>query len=752
MKNIHNPLRKNGFSAEPGFADGIQWDGRGNNRGVPRARIFDFMEIKNIENTKKQKKGQEKPVVTRAEKANRMKNVIRELLSARDYKWNELLDSSAKAYMDKFPGETDDMNDLKGKMGSVFSLLEAAKETRFESGMCSLIRNENSEKEKKVSVKEPARPVKTEKNAAEPKEADAKPEPKKRGRKPKAEKAAVAPVSSAVVAEKSASEQKPEAAAQKETETKPEPKKRGRKPKAEKTAPVASAVVAEKPVPEQKADSVAQKETEIKPEPKKRGRKPKAEKNASVAPAIVAEKPVPEQKPTAAPVAPVAEIEEKKEPVVVKNFVEEKNEAPVVETIEEKPEIAVNEKTEKEEPKALTVKPEAKVVPVFDMTLLFGNKGKKASEAEKKTPAPVPAEENRQTTPEVKQPSAQTHEKDEKRAEKSELVPAKPIEQRKPVLQEFAFLGNAATRNAAERKENTAVTVKESALKENTEKESPRALSLAQPQPVRAKDSEALNKAKPQANVQPSVKAQPASVQIKDASRETNKPNPERREPVKEGGQGSAVGNSGNAVNGGNSNAGRRNRRGKGRNVAAETTEVGVKAEFLKRLRSLGGEYFEYYSVYLLERYSMRNGRRLEGLRISGGIHDGGIDGEIELTDKFGFRETIYIQSKNWDPSKGEIEKWVVGETLLQQFIGAVTCRIAKEGGRNCRGIFVTTSRFTSEAKNLLETMSDRFVGYDSDDVFEAAKECSFGLIEKNGEWFVDEELLSGDKAFFNLL
>ena len=105
-------------------------------------------------------------------------------------------------------------------------------------------------------------------------------------------------------------------------------------------------------MPEQQAESVAQKETEIKPEPKKRGRKPKAEKNASVAPAIVAEKPVPEQKPTAAPVAPVAEIEEKKEPVVVKNFVEEKNEATMVEAIEEKPEIAVDEKTEKEEPKA----------------------------------------------------------------------------------------------------------------------------------------------------------------------------------------------------------------------------------------------------------------------------------------------------------------------------------------------------------------------------------------------------------------
>ena len=173
--------------------------------------------------------------------------------------------------------------------------------------------------------------------------------------------------------------------------------------------------------------------------------------------------------------------------------------------------------------------------------------------------------------------------------------------------------------------------------------------------------------------------------------------------------------------------------------------------EFLKRMRKLGGEYFEYYSVYLLERYSLKNGRRLEGLKISGGDRDGGIDGEIELTDKLGFRETIYIQSKNWNPEKGDEKLWVVGETLLQQFIGACACRQVKDKKQNCRGIFITTSRFTPEAKRILEDMSDKIVGYDGEDLFEAAKECSFGVIEKNGVWSLDEKLLSGTKAFFNL-
>ncbi len=188
----------------------------------------------------------------------------------------------------------------------------------------------------------------------------------------------------------------------------------------------------------------------------------------------------------------------------------------------------------------------------------------------------------------------------------------------------------------------------------------------------------------------------------------------------------------------------------KGKETAL-TPDEKLKESFLKKIRSLGGDYFEYYSIYLLERYSIRNGRRLEGLRISGGDHDGGIDGELELTDTLGFKETIYIQSKNWDPDKGKEDKWVVGETLLQQFIGACACRQAKDGKLHARGIFITTSRFTPEAKRILEDMGDKIVGYDGSDLYEAAKECEFGLMKKNGEWSLDERLLSGTKAFFQM-
>ena len=185
---------------------------------------------------------------------------------------------------------------------------------------------------------------------------------------------------------------------------------------------------------------------------------------------------------------------------------------------------------------------------------------------------------------------------------------------------------------------------------------------------------------------------------------------------------------------------------------AQKTADEKLKEAFLRKIRSLGGKYFEYYTVYLLERYSMRNGRRIEGLRISGNERDGGIDGELEVSDRLGFRETIYVQSKNWNPTFGKEESWVVGETLVQQFIGAVAYRQAREGKQHCRGIFMTASYFTAGAKEMLEQMSDKFVGYDGDELYEAAKECGFGIIKnEKGEYVLDEKLLSGDKAFFAL-
>ena len=338
--------------------------------------------------------------------------------------------------------------------------------------------------------------------------------------------------------------------------------------------------------------------------------------------------------------------------------------------------------------------------------------------------------------------------KEEKAHAKAEKTPAKKDAFKDLWLTDFVFLGNAAN---AKKEEKAAPKA------EAEEKSEPKEESAAEEKPTEEKSAEkpaeAKEAAKPLQAAQTSPKSAAQNTQNAQNTQSTQKAQTSagtRTAQPRETSSRTAQPQTRAAARTVPSRE--TSSRAAQSAVSPRTADEKLKEEFLKRLRALSGEYFEYYSVYLLERYSLKSGRRLEGLRISGGKNDGGIDGEIELTDRFGFRETIYIQAKNWDPTKGLAEKWMIGETLVQQFVGAATCRQMRDGKRNCRGIFVTTSSFTKDAKDALEVLGEKFIGYDGNDVFETAKECEFGLIKVNGVWQLDEKLLASDKAFFNLI
>lgn len=361
---------------------------------------------------------------------------------------------------------------------------------------------------------------------------------------------------------------------------------------------------------------------------------------------------------------------------------------------------------------------------------------KKRTSAKKKAtplpPAPLqPIAPVDPTTPEA-QPTPAPKKRARKTAKKVEeveatieqpLAPAKKNEAQTPVKEE--------TPVAVERLETPVVTQEESKAE------------TAVAAPVVMDMSFLFGEVKPSKKVEtekkPAVKAEEKPAPKQDKQEKKEKPAPKKQENKAE--KKPAATEKKTAVK---------------RTAKAVATELSadekLQEKFLQKLRKLGGNYFEYYAVYLLEKYSRLCGRRLEGLKISGGTNDGGIDGELELCDRFGLKETIYIQAKNWDPSKGDEKKWVVGETLLQQFIGACVCKQAQAGKQNCRGIFITTSRFTPEAKRILEDLGEKFVGYDGADLYETAKECGFGIVKKGEEWQIDEHLLSGEKAFFQML
>lgn len=521
-------------------------------------------------------------------------------------------------------------------------------------------------------------------------------EPKKRGRKPaagKAEKTSEA-VQEKEEEKRTAIEESLKKAVEKAVAKAEASGRKRTKKSAAETAEMQAAEPTSGAKPEAKSETKSEAKAEEKPQPKKRGRKPAAK----------AAEPVPAPADSLAP-APVTEEKAAEKPA--ENAMEKAEEK----TMENAPEKAAEKPVAAASAPVKTAEKKEEKAPA---------KVEKTPAKVEKTPAKKDAFKDLWLTDFVFLGNAANAKKEEKAAPKAEAAPAAKAEEKSEPKEE----------SAAE----TKLSEEKSAEKPAEAKEAAKPLQAAQTSPKSAAQN--TQNTQNAQNVQSTQKEQTSAgtrtAQPRETSSRTAQPQTRaaaRTAPSRE--TSSRIAQSA---------------------VSPRTADEKLKEEFLKRLRALSGEYFEYYSVYLLERYSLKSGRRLEGLRISGGKNDGGIDGEIELTDRFGFRETIYIQAKNWDPTKGLAEKWMIGETLVQQFVGAATCRQMRDGKRNCRGIFVTTSTFTKDAKDALEVLGEKFIGYDGNDVFETAKECGFGLIKVNGVWQLDEKLLAGDKAFFNLI
>jgi len=87
-------------------------------------------------------------------------------------------------------------------------------------------------------------------------------------------------------------------------------------------------------------------------------------------------------------------------------------------------------------------------------------------------------------------------------------------------------------------------------------------------------------------------------------------------------------------------------------------------------------------------------GNRQDAGRALGKSGDGGIDGIIN-EDRLGL-DVIYIQAKRWDG--------VVGRPEIQKFAGAL------QGQRAKKGVFITTSSFTKEAKDYVSIIDSKII------------------------------------------
>ena len=103
--------------------------------------------------------------------------------------------------------------------------------------------------------------------------------------------------------------------------------------------------------------------------------------------------------------------------------------------------------------------------------------------------------------------------------------------------------------------------------------------------------------------------------------------------------------------------------------------------------------FFERLVVELLVKMGY-GGSRQEAARAVGQTGDEGIDGIID-EDRLGL-DAIYIQAKKWDT--------VVGRPEIQKFVGALM------GKRARKGIFITTSNFSTEATTYVSNIDFKVV------------------------------------------
>ncbi len=116
-------------------------------------------------------------------------------------------------------------------------------------------------------------------------------------------------------------------------------------------------------------------------------------------------------------------------------------------------------------------------------------------------------------------------------------------------------------------------------------------------------------------------------------------------------------------------------------------------SELLDNIKSCSPSFFETLVVDVLVGMGY-GGTRQDAGRTVGRSGDGGIDGIIN-EDRLGL-DVIYVQAKRWESP--------VGRPEIQKFAGAL------QGFRARKGIFITSSSFTAEAKDFVSRIESKII------------------------------------------
>ena len=134
--------------------------------------------------------------------------------------------------------------------------------------------------------------------------------------------------------------------------------------------------------------------------------------------------------------------------------------------------------------------------------------------------------------------------------------------------------------------------------------------------------------------------------------------------------------------------------------------------ELLGKLKKTSPSFFERVVVELLVKMGY-GGSRADAGKAIGKSGDGGIDGIIK-EDRLGL-DVVYIQAKRWDNNP-------VGRPDVMQFAGALQAQRAN------KGIFITTSRFTDDARSYVSQIGSKIVLIDGEQLTNLMIEHDVGV------------------------
>lgn len=134
--------------------------------------------------------------------------------------------------------------------------------------------------------------------------------------------------------------------------------------------------------------------------------------------------------------------------------------------------------------------------------------------------------------------------------------------------------------------------------------------------------------------------------------------------------------------------------------TAEEALLGDLKGNLLDRIAELSPTFFEGVVVDLIVAMGYGGDRQTVAKRL-GKSGDEGIDGVVN-EDPLGL-DTVYIQAKRYAPDN------VVGREKVQQFAGALVGQAAN------KGVFVTTSKFTTQAKEYAAKVPQKIILLDGD-------------------------------------